>query len=274
VTIAVPILDEGPVEQRGSVRATDLKHRWRETVEALPPSHSLMITGPFGEDRHYNVGVIYSGRQVFSEKGDILSAFMAVRNRLRVYSPMPRPKRVQPPTKKAAKEAVVAPVVATPPNPRPPLPERDAKGHFLPKKKTPPAEAVGFTRDRDLVAYLFYKRGWVTKHELRHTYRIQNPPQAINEAEAHYHFTAVTGDALPNGDVPYVLSGSIPALEGMIPMFAEGVEDSDDPLYVRELDLYMCTSCGRHPVYRPTKGEGKYYAGICPRHGAVHFKKV
>jgi hypothetical protein len=137
-----------------------------------------------------------------------------------------------------------------------------------PEKSTP-----GFTRDRDLVAYLIYKNGRVTQYELRHQYGIKNPAQAINDAEMHFHFTMQTGDKMPNGDIPYLLLGAAPVIEGTMPMFLTPPEDPDEKFYVLELDLYLCSECGRHPVYRPQRIEGAY-AGVCPRHGPSTFTRI
>jgi hypothetical protein len=135
--------------------------------------------------------------------------------------------------------------------------------------------ADGFTRDRDLVAYLFYKHSRVTQYELRHIYGIKNPAQAINDAEEQFNFQTTTGDQLPNGDIPYSLRhGTIPQIAGTIPIWAQSVlEDTEDKIYVVELDFYECVVCWRHPVYRP-KVEGDEMWGVCPRHGWYMFRRI
>lgn len=135
--------------------------------------------------------------------------------------------------------------------------------------------ADGFTRDADLVAYLFYKHGRVTQFELRHDHGIKNPAQAINDAESKYHFETRTLDTLPNGDVPYVLSGgTAPEIAGTIPIWAQSLlEDTEDKVYVLGLDFYECTQCWRHPVYAPREEDGKLLA-ICPRHGWYEFRRI
>lgn len=134
----------------------------------------------------------------------------------------------------------------------------------------------GFTRDRDLVAYLVYKNGRVSQFELRHVHRIKNPAQAVNDAEEQYHFRLETSETLPNGDVPYVLvQGKSQSIEGTIPMFDEYVlEDPDDRIYVRGLDMYECKGCLRHPVYLPVETSTGDLAGVCPRHGPMVFDRV
>lgn len=134
----------------------------------------------------------------------------------------------------------------------------------------------GFTRDRDLVAFLVFTNGRVTQYELRHQYRIKNPAQAVNDAEALYRFELETGDALPNGDIPYTLkSGRAPSIAGTMPLFSEDVlENPDTQLYVRALDFYECVDCLRHPVYKPTKTDSGDFAGVCPRHGPSVFKQM
>ena len=134
----------------------------------------------------------------------------------------------------------------------------------------------GFTAQEDRVAYLFYKNGRTSKLEMRHTYGIQNPAEAVNAAERKYHFKVETGDALPNGDVPYsLIDGSVPAIAGTVPMWTEAqIQDADSGPYVAALDLYVCRECGRHPVYLPDGGKDDPLRSICPRHGPALFVRV
>lgn len=134
----------------------------------------------------------------------------------------------------------------------------------------------GFTRDADLVAFLVFANGRVTQYELRHQHRIKNPAQAVNDAEATYRFELETGDALPNGDIPYTLkSGRDPSISGTIPLFSEEVlEDPDTQLYVRALDFYECLDCMRHPVYKPVVTPDDDIVGVCPRHGPAIFRQI
>lgn len=261
--------------------ALDMYQSWNRLVAKLPPKHHLLISGPWS-DGHILINVIDQTRQpaktiVSARSNTMTEAFRVAEMYLQsqeaavaktVYKQQPRVNGKF--AKREPRERVPGSVLTTA--------DMEAIAEVVDQTLSQRATVVGkeppgFTRDRDLVAYLIYKNGRVTQYELRHQYGIKNPAQAINDAELHFHFTMQTGDKMPNGDIPYLLIGSSPVIEGTMPMFATPPEDPDEKFYVLELDLYSCTQCGRHPVYRPQRVEGSY-AGVCPRHGPAAFTRL
>lgn len=282
----------------------ELLRAWNRLVDLLPPKHHVWVQGPY-LDGHITCNVVDTSKApsktIVTAHGDTLArALNFAYDSLKVgleeqvdqqeaavgVATQPRIKG------RFAKKVVDAPIA----NPMDEITGKidavwqalqtdEGKARFdavfaaisapRPRKDPEPEKALapGFTRDRDLVAHLVWKNARVSQYELRHQYGIKNPAQAINDAEDHYGFTMETGASLPNGDVPYRLVGKAPAVEGMLPMFTQGAEDPDEKLYVLELDLYSCETCGRHPVYRPQQVEGGY-TGVCPRHGLTKFERL
>lgn len=264
-----------------------LLQAWNNLVALLPPKHHIMLSGPWA-DGHLSVNVVNQSKTPAKTRcsatgRDLTEAFKnaAVALTEQEQRAVANASTAQPRDK--GRFVKKAPAQADQPDiGYGSLLTSQGEAEISEILRTVSANMAleareqatpGFTRDRDLVAYLVYKNGRVSQYELRHAHGIKNPAQAINDAELHYHFTMQTGDALPNGDIPYRLVGSAPAIAGTMPMFATGIEDPDEKLYVLELDLYSCVECGRHPVYRPQRIEGKY-AGVCPRHGQSTFARI
>ena len=243
---------------------------WNQLLAQIPPGFRVIINGPrFDGGLTLSINPGRHSRTIMSFSSRSLSEAIqaAVEGTKVMNSTQPRSKG------KFTKKEPLTDAVVRNLNQALKTPEGREAFDLTMEAMGAPDPIPGFTRDRDLVAYLVYKNGRVSQYELRHVHGIKNPAQSINDAELLYHFTMQTGEALPNGDIPYRLIGAAPAIAGTMPMFQNGVEDPDGKLYVMELDLYSCSECGRHPVYRPQHMEDAY-AGVCPRHGAATFTRL